>query len=76
MLSNRWMGIRDAGNCGLEYMDDPKSIPCLREAVEKETDMAWKRIWQMTLDQLEETAERFSRLASGLKRGSNEFNTM
>ena len=47
--------VRDGANVGLSYMDDPRSIPSLKRAIEDEINPLVRKVIRKTLVQLEDT---------------------
>ena len=62
-LSSRSVQVRDGALLGISFMDDPRSLPSMRKAVECEKVDELKKDLQQVMDQLEET--RRCRSSSG-----------
>lgn len=50
--------IRDGAVLGLAYIDDPRSIPALEQALEREEIATLRRDLELVLDQLRDTSGR------------------
>ena len=48
--------VRDGAGLGLSFLDDPRSIPDLEEAIKNESSKALKEDLVLVLNQLKETA--------------------
>lgn len=56
LRKSRSAWVRDGAGLGLSFLDDPRSIPELEKAIERESSEALKEDLQLVLDQLQRTA--------------------
>ena len=56
LKESRSAWVRDGAGLGLSFLDDPRSIPALEEAIENESSKALKEDLVLVLNQLKETA--------------------
>jgi len=56
LRNSRSAWVRDGAGLGLSFLDDPRSIPELEQAIERESSEALKEDLQLVLDQLRRTA--------------------
>lgn len=59
-LSSRSALVKDGAALGLSYLDDPRAIPDLQNAIEQERSMSLREDLQQVLSQLEDTARAVS----------------
>ncbi len=59
-LSSRSALVKDGAALGLSYLDDPRAIPDLQNAIEQERSMSLREDLQQVLSQLEDTARAAS----------------
>lgn len=57
LLQSRFMWVRDGAGLGLSYMDDPDSIPVLKQAIRDEKNTELREDLELVLEQLENTLQ-------------------
>ena len=55
LRESRFAWVRDGASLGLSFMDDPQSIPSLKDAIASETNEELREDLKQVLEQLEET---------------------